>query len=124
MANRTLSGGIALTKLPQVVIKEMKGKSGMIRGVFLPIDGNHLTEKDGAVYMDVRVVIREEEDNYGQIGFIAKAVPSAVYKELKDDKDKLNAAQPILGNVKDFSGGGGGSSTPAPVVGDSEDLPF
>lgn len=124
MANRNLAGGIALTKLPQAVIKELKGKSGMIRGVFLPIDGNHLTEKNGEAYMDIRVVIREEEDNYGQIGFVAKSVPSSVYKELKDDKDKLNAVQPILGNLKDFSGGGQSNTDPAPVVGEDEDLPF
>lgn len=124
MANRNLSGGIALTKLPQAVIKELKGKSGQIRGIFLPIDGNHLVEKDGSVYMDIRVVIREEEDKYGQIGFVAKAVPSSVYKGLKDDKDKLNAAQPILGNLKDFSGGGQSNTDPAPVVGEDEDLPF
>lgn len=122
MSNRNLNGSIALTKLPQSVIIEKKGKSGIIRGIFLPIEGNHLTEKDGAVYMDVRVTVRGETDQYGQNGFISKGVPSEVYKSLKDTPDELKAAQPILGNIKDFSA----SSNTAPVetVSEDDDLPF
>jgi hypothetical protein len=122
MSNRNLNGSIALTKLPQSVILEKKGKSGIIRGIFLPIDGNHLTEKDGAVYMDVRVTVREETDQYGQNGFISKGLPSEVYKSLKDTPDALKAAQPILGNIKDFSLQN--NSAPVATVDDDDDLPF
>lgn len=122
MSDRTLNGSIALTKLPQSIILEKQGKSGIIRGVFLPIDGNSLTEKDGAVYMDIRAVIREEEDKYGQHGFVAKAVPSQVYKDNKDNKEWLNEQQPILGNLKDFSYTG--NSAPVDTVSDDDDLPF
>jgi len=122
MSNRNLNGSIALTKLAQSIILEKKGKSGIVRGVFLPIDGNHLIEKDGAVYMDVRVTVREETDQYGQNGFISKGVPSEVYKTLKDKPDDLKAAQPILGNIKDFSMQG--NTAPVETVSDDDDLPF
>jgi len=122
MSNRNLNGSIALTKLPQSVILENKGKSGIVRGIFLPIDGNHLTEKDGAVYMDVRVTVREETDQYGQNGFISKGLPSEVYKSLKETPDALKAAQPILGNIKDFSLQS--NSAPVATVDDDDDLPF
>jgi|SRR5690606_7517316 len=122
MSNRNLTGSIALTKLPQSIILEKKGKSGIVRGIFLPIEGNHLTEKDGAVYMDLRVTIRPEEDQYGQHGFISKSIPTDVYKANKGDNEKLNSMQPILGNVKDWSGSG--NTEPVETVSDDDDLPF
>lgn len=123
MSNKTLTGSIALTKLPQAVIVEKKNKAGeMVKCVLLPIDGNNMTLKDGAVYMDVRVVIREEKDQYGQNGFIAKSLPTDVYKSNKDNEKWLNDNQPILGNLKDWSQGG--SSEPAETISDDDDLPF
>lgn len=122
MANRSLSGSIALTKLPQAVIIEKKGQSGMIRGIFLPIDGNQLTEKDGAVYMDIRVTVRDEVDQYGQNGFVSKGIPSEVYKANKDNADLLKTMQPILGNIKDWSAPS--STEPVATVADDDDLPF
>jgi len=123
MSNRTLTGSIALTKLPQAVIVEKKNKAGeMVKCVLLPIDGNSMTEKDGAVYMDVRVVIRDEQDQYGQNGFIAKSLASETYKAKKSDEKWINDNQPILGNVKDWSQGA--NSAPADTITDDDDLPF
>ncbi len=122
MSKRTLNGSVALTKLPQAVIIEKKGKSGIIKGVFLPIEGNSMTEKDGVVYMDVRVVLHAEEDKYGNHGFIAKAVPSSVYKEKKDDSEFMDSQQPILGNVKDFSFAS--NSAPVETFEENDELPF
>lgn len=123
MSNRTLTGSIALTKLPQAVIVDKKNKTGeMVKCVLLPIDGNSMTEKDGAVYMDVRVVLREEQDQYGQNGFIAKSLPTEVYKANKDNESWINDHQPILGNVKDWSQGS--NSAPAQTIDEDDDLPF
>lgn len=120
---KNYTGSIALTKLPQAVIVDKKNKAGqMVKCILLPIEGNQLTEKDGAVYMDVRVTVRPEKDQYGQDGFISKSLPSEVYKEMKDDKEALNKAQPILGNIKDWSGGA--QAAPAETIQDDDDLPF
>lgn len=123
MSNRTLTGSVALTKLPQAAIVSQKGKSGQIRGVFLPIDGNNLVEKDGAVYMDVRIIIRPEKDQYDQDGFITKSLPSQVYKDNKDDKDFLNANQPILGNVREWASNPS-NTPPVTEVTEDDELPF
>lgn len=127
MSERKLSGSIALTKL-QHVIMEKKGKSGMVKGLFIPIDANLLTEKDGAVYMSVNVNFKPDQDQYGQNGFISKTTNSKIWKGL--DEAGKKAAQdlsPILGNIKDFSGGSAndtaGAAAPG-IVAEEDDLPF
>lgn len=124
MANKTLTGSIALTKFKNaVVLKKKSSKTGEeIPGIFIPIGFNHLTEKDGAVYADIRIIIRDEPDQYGQNGFISKSLPAEVYKANKDQSDFLKDNQPILGNLKDWSSQGSAES--APVVGEDDDLPF
>lgn len=125
---KKLSGSIALTKL-QHVIMEKKGKSGMIRGLFIPIAANLLSEKDGAVYMSVNVNFKPEADKYGQNGFISKTTDSKIWKELDDaGKEKAKELSPILGNIKDFSSGGtaydaAGAAAPG-TVSEDDDLPF
>lgn len=126
MSDRKLSGSIALTKL-QHVIMEKKGKSGMIRGLFIPIDANLLTEKEGAVYMSVNVNFKADQDQYGQNGFISKTTDSKIWKSLDEEgKKKAQDLSPILGNIKDFSGGGNDTSGAASegTVGEDDDLPF
>ncbi|HEY1025319.1 MAG TPA: hypothetical protein VGE26_09165 [Sphingobacteriaceae bacterium] len=123
---KKLSGSIALTKL-QHVIMEKKGKSGMIRGLFIPINANMLVEKDGAVYMDVNVNFKPEADKYGQNGFISKTTASAIWKELDDaGKEEAKKLSPILGNIKDWSASGNDSAGAATnnVVQEDDDLPF
>jgi len=124
---RKLSGSIALTKL-QHVIQEKKGKNGPVKCLVIPIDANLLTEKDGAVYMAVNVNFKSEQDKYGQNGFISKTTDSKIWKELDDEGKK--AAQdlsPILGNIKDFSGGSANDNAGAAaegVLAEEDDLPF
>lgn len=124
MSDKRLSGSIALTKLESAIIKTKKGN----RAILIPIDSNYLTEKDGAVYMTVGVIIREQADQYGQNGFISQNLPSDKYKELgKEEAGKIKL--PILGNIKDFSGGGNDSSGTTHIAEpinpeESDDLPF
>lgn len=125
---KKLSGSIALTKLQHVII-EKKGKSGMIKGIFIPIEANLLTEKDGAVYMAVNVTVKDEQDKYGQNGFISKTTDSKIWKELDEaGKELAKTLSPILGNIKDFSGGGSANDTSgsqsAKPLSDEDDLPF
>jgi len=127
MADRNLSGSIALTKLQHVVM-EKKGKSGIVKGLFIPIDANLLTEKDGAVYMAVNVKFKEQQDQYGQNGFISKTTDSKIWKELDEaGKEHAKTLSPILGNIKDFSGSSSNDSSGAVATetfSDDDDLPF
>lgn len=99
MSDKRLSGSIALTKLQSAVITTKKGN----KAILIPIDANYLIEKDGAVYLNVGVVVRDEQDQYGQNGFISHQLGSDKYKELGKEKAQ-ELKLPILGNIKDFSG--------------------
>ena len=105
MADKRLSGSIALTKLESAIITTKKGN----KAILIPIDSNYLTEKDGAIYLNVGIVVREQADQYGQNGFISQQLPSDKYKEL--GKEKASEIKlPILGNIKDFTSGSNDSA--------------
>lgn len=139
MSKKTLSGSLALTKLKHVKMNG-KGKGGKtVEGLFIPIEANKLIlgkpAEDGsvAVYMPIRVLYNEEADKNGQNGFIAKSVSTEEYKAAVTDAEKeaLKEFQPILGNVKDFSSGGGAAvkDSAGAVAGNTtfdpdDDLPF
>lgn len=124
MGQKTLSGSIALTKMQSAIITTKKGAKAII----LPIDANYFTEKEGAVYLNVNVIVRDEQDSYGQNGFIAQKLDSNKYKELgKESASEIKL--PILGNIKDFSGGSndsGGATVynASPMDPEEDDLPF
>lgn len=134
--DKFLTGSIELTKLV-CVNTTRKSKDGLtdVPGLFIPFDLNHIEEiikkeegkpdaSTGRYILNVRVVCRTETDNYGQNGFIAKSLPSDIYKENKDNKDFLNKNQPILGNLKDWSQGRNDDTPPPPVVGEDDEVPF
>jgi hypothetical protein len=107
----------------------MKGESGMVKVLIIPIESNKLTLKDDAVYMSVRTVIRDEPDQYGQDGFISQSVDSKIYKEATDEEKEEFKKLPILGNIKDFSGSGksdasGAQSANLSASEKEDDLPF
>lgn len=122
MAEKQLTGSIDLTKYKSVILTQ-KGKSGMIKGVFIPLEANHLEEKDGRVFSNIRLIVRDEQDKYGQNGFISKGIPKEVYQANKDDKEALKELQPILGNIKDWSSGTT-QSEPVQEVSEDSELPF
>lgn len=120
---KNYAGSIALTKLQSAIITTKEGA----KCILIPINANYLTEKDGAVYMNCNVVVREEVDRYGQNGFIAQKLDSETYKSL--GKEKANEIKlPILGNIKDFGTGGndaaGTTHIAEPINPEEDDLPF
>lgn len=145
MSQRTLNGTIALDRLKHVIM-EKKGKSGMIKGIFIPLEVNKLEEvsydtRDGKVneiQLPVRVIVKSESDDKGQDGFISKAIGSKTYKaaspelqqQYKDyNNEETKSLTPILGNIKDFSSGGGQANqsqaaSSEVVNADDDDLPF
>ena len=124
MSQKHYAGSLALTKLKSAIITTKKGN----RAIVLPIDDNFLVEKDGAVYLPFSMLAKEEQDQYGQNGFISQSVSSDVYKELGKDKVK-ELGLPILGNFKHFANNANDSAG-ATVINhatdpeDDDDLPF
>jgi len=124
MSQTNYAGSIALTKLQSAIITTKKGA----KCVLIPIDANFLTEKDGAVYLNCNVLVRSEQDKYGQNGFISQKLDTEKYKELGAEKAKeINL--PILGNIKHFgisnNDNAGVTQISDPVnPEESDDLPF
>jgi hypothetical protein len=99
----------------------------MVKGVFIPFDANHLTvvEKDGktAAYAAVKVGVNDEEDSYGQIGYIALSVDSKIWKAATDEQKEEFKKLPFLGNLKEFNRQDSTNDS-AEAVGVDDDLPF
>lgn len=122
MSQKILSGSIALTKLKSALITTKKGT----RALLVSIPDNYLVEKDGAVYLPVSVFVRDEQDEYGQNGFIGQSVSSETYKELGKDKVK-ELGLPILGNIKHFDNNNdaaGTTNVAGAIDPEEDDLPF
>lgn len=104
--NRRLSGSIALTKLKCYRTKMNSKKQGkLIDVLIIPVDDNHLVSgKEGALFMPINAIIKDEEDQYGQHGFISQSVDSKLWKEATEEQREEYKKLPILGNLKDFTG--------------------
>lgn len=124
MSKKNYSGSIALSKLKSAITTTKKGA----RCLVIPINENHLLEKDGAIYLPIRVLVHEVKDQYNNDGLIAQSLSSEEYKAIgKDEAQKINL--PILGNIKDFTPANNDNSGLAPVpvndmINEDDDLPF
>ena len=123
---KVYAGSVALTKLKHALTVSKSGKQLLV----LPIDDNFLQVKDNAVYMNVNVVVRDEQDQYGQNGFISQKMSTEKYKELGEVAKDIKL--PILGNIKDFTQNNSGDTAGAsqelandlPSPEETDDLPF
>lgn len=120
---KNYAGSLALTKLQSAIITTKKGAKCLL----LPIEANYFTEKDGAIYLNCSVVVRDEQDQYGQNGFVSQKLDTEKYKELGAEKAK-KIKLPILGNIKHFENSGNDSAGTTQVEGavnpEEDDLPF
>jgi hypothetical protein len=103
MSKTNYSGSIALTKLVSVEM-EMNGKTGKVKGIFIPYAQNYIEQKEGAAYLSVNVVVSDEPDKYQQNGFISHKMDSKTYKAMPESERK-EIKLPILGNIKNFATG-------------------
>lgn len=123
------SGSIALSKLKHVMMTK-KGKKGKkIKGLFIPLKENYLVEGDeGAVYMNVNVIAKSPQDDFGQNGFISQN-GNKKWSEASEEEQDAFKALPILGNIKNFEDSKGGNDTSGKQgdqdeYDEEDDLPF
>lgn len=130
---RKLTGSINLEALTHVK-RKMKGKSGEVDVLVIPIAANGFHVGEKGTYMNLNVIINDSEGQYGDIGFIAKQTgyktvygKDANWNDLTDEqKKKIEEMSPILGNVRDLEANSGSKKfEDAPSIDDEEDdLPF
>ena len=125
-------GSINLEKLHHAK-RQMKNKKGeAIDVIILPIKANGFYVGEKSTNLNFKIVEHAEPDQYGNDGFITherpvKTILGADKKwndMTQEEKDKVNAERPILGNFKDFSNGGSQSYASAADVEDDDELDF
>ena len=106
-------------------VRTMKGNSGDIECVVIPIAANHLIVGEKGVYLDMQAYeLKEKKADRKDTHLIKQGFPKEVFDAMTDEEKKTT---PIIGNLVVW-----GYSEPAPVnveivetqPGESDDLPF
>ena len=124
-----------LSKLKNACIKDLKGASGMIKCLIIPVADNNLfiSEKTGSVYLDCECK-EVQNPKYDQTHFVKRRYTKEQYYQMDAD-DRKNI--PIIGNLSPMKEGnnnnnsGGYNTQSQPRVqpsqvssNNSNDLPF
>lgn len=99
----TLTGQLNFSAFEHVITK-VKGKSGMIECVILPLDSNYIekTEKDGKTYLNMGIAVYDvapEKQKNGNT-HVMKINPN---KEIREALKAAGKYTPFIGNLKDWS---------------------
>jgi hypothetical protein len=109
-------------------IRTMKGTSGDVECVIIPIAQNHLVKGEKGIYLDlVGFELKEKKADRKDTHIVKQSLPKEVFETMTDEQKKET---PILGNMIVW-----GFQEPAPVnvelaeisdptEGTSDDLPF
>ena len=90
-----ISGRINLAQLKHAII-EKKGKSGMIEGIFIPIELNNLFKSDkGNVFLDL-IAFDSVNKEYKQTHAIKQSLPKEKYDAMSEEERKLT---PFIGHL-------------------------
>lgn len=91
-------------------VQKMKGASGEVEVLIIPVDANFLFRGDKGMYLDL-VAWAIENPKYEDTHMLKQSLPKEVAeKQSKEEK----YAMPIMGGIRPFKGGGG--SNEAAVV--------
>lgn len=118
-----IGGKINLQSLTHVKM-EVNGKNGKVKGIFIPLEINHIHEGEKGCYLDLVAFPLKEAKDY-QTHLVKQSLPKAV-REKMTDEDKKN--QPIIGslNISDVqpSGEVNNDVLNGKVADPNDDLPF
>ena len=106
-------------------VRTMKGATGEIECLIIPINQNHLINGEKGVYIDMQAYeLKEKKADRKDTHLIKQGFPKEVFDAMSDEEKKTT---PILGNLVVW-----GYSEPAPVnievvetqENETNDLPF
>ena len=120
-----------LLKFKNACVISVKGKTETKKGVFIPIEDNHLfvsvdtdTNKAKGVYIDFFAWANKEPGKFGDTHMFVQSLPKDVREKMSEQELKQ---LPIFGNMKPFEQSNAASSVDAAapsLVEDDMDLPF
>lgn len=120
-----------LLKFKNACVISVKGKTETKKGVFIPIEDNHLfvsadmgTNKAKGVYIDFFAWSNKEPGKFGDTHMFVQSLPKDVREKMPEQELKQ---LPIFGNMKPFEQSNAASSVDAAapsLVEDDMDLPF
>jgi len=115
-------GKINLMQLTSV-IKKMKGQSGDVECIVIPIESNNLFKGEKGLYLDLIAFELKEKKNDSKDTHLVKQSLDKVTRELMTDEELK--AMPILGNLRVWDDNFESESKSSMEVQDeSDDLPF
>lgn len=103
--------------------KMLKGQSGEVDCIIIPVDQNHLYKGQKGLYLDLtHISLKTPRADSKDTHLVKQSFPKEVYEKMTEEQ---KMATPILGNSIVWSGGGS-SNEPAlsDPIGEDEDLPF
>jgi hypothetical protein len=108
-------------------VREMKGQSGMMKCLIIPIDQNNLYQGEKGIYLDLTAFeLKEKKADSKDTHLVKQSLPKALYDSMTKDQQQ---ALPILGNAIVWAG----RQEPEPQTtelqpftpeGATDDLPF
>lgn len=115
-------GKINLAALKHVLM-EKKGKDGMVQGIFIPIEANHIFKSEkGNVYLDL-IAFDAVNEEYKQTHMVKQSLPKEVREAMSEEEQR---SQRILGHLNTKVGKTEDvpNSAADGVIGEDDDLPF
>lgn len=123
-------GKINLLKLNNACIVSIKGKTGSKKGIFIPIEDNHLfvsaddSNKPKGVYADFIAWENKVAGKFGDTHSFKLSVPKEIREKMSEEELKKI---PYFGTIKPYELQNASSSVTAPeaeVEDPADDLPF
>jgi len=116
-----ISGKINLMQL-QAAIRKMKGESGEVECLIIPIEKNNLFKGEKGIYLDLIAFEIEKKGESKDTHLVKQSLPKDVREFMADEELR---AMPILGNLQVW----GDFTEPEPqssmeVKQEDDDLPF
>lgn len=102
-------------------VRTIKGKSGDLECLVIPISANNLYKGEKGVYLDLTgFEIKNKVNDSKDTHLVKQSLPKEIYEKQTDEEKK---AMPVLGSHTLWSGGTMGDSTLNNQA-ENDDLPF
>lgn len=105
------------------VVKKLKGKSGEIECLVLPLRENNFFVSEKGIYLDLQAFeLKQKKEGSKDTHLVKQSLPKEVYEQLSEEGKR---AIPIIGNLAIWDSGTAQQTRSSAVSTDeTDDLPF